>query len=159
MRKRMLNKNIVAIDIGTTKICVLVAEVDPSQTDKYGIITPAGETEGAIAVSSVVEKPAPADAASNLALIGRYVLEPSVMDHLSNVAAGAGGEIQLTDGIGLLIDEEPVFACRYEGERFDVGRPLGFLKASLSMALARPDLGPELRAYMRDLLAGEESRD
>jgi UTP--glucose-1-phosphate uridylyltransferase len=125
----------------------------------YGIIEPKQLEERVYQVLRIVEKPSVDEAPSDLATVGRYVLTPAIFAALERTQPGAGGEIQLTDGIGLLIDEEPVFACRYEGERFDVGRPLGFLKASLSMALRRPDLGPELRSYLRDLLAGEESRD
>ena len=125
----------------------------------YGIIEPKPLEERVYQVLGIVEKPSAAEAPSDLAAVGRYVLTPAIFPALDRTQPGAGGEIQLTDGIALLMGEEPVFACRYEGERFDVGRPLGLLKASLSMALARPDLGPELRSYLRDLLAREESRD
>jgi UTP--glucose-1-phosphate uridylyltransferase len=125
----------------------------------YGIIEPKQLEERVYQVLRIVEKPPASEAPSDLATVGRYVLTPAIFDALERTQPGAGGEIQLTDGIALLMGEESVFACRYEGERFDVGRPLGLLKASLSMALARPDLGPELRSYLRDLLAGEESRD
>jgi len=125
----------------------------------YGVIEPKPLEERVYQVLGIVEKPPAAEAPSDLATVGRYVLTPAIFPALERTQPGAGGEIQLTDGIALLMGEEPVFACRYEGERFDVGRPLGLLKASLSMALARPDLGPELRSYLRDLLAREESRD
>jgi UTP--glucose-1-phosphate uridylyltransferase len=124
----------------------------------YGIIESKPLEERVYQVLGIVEKPPAAEAPSDLATVGRYVLTPAIFPALERTGKGAGGEIQLTDGIGLLLGEEQVFACRYEGERFDVGRPLGLLKASVSMALARPDLGPELRSYLRDLLAGEESR-
>jgi UTP--glucose-1-phosphate uridylyltransferase len=125
----------------------------------YGIIEAKPLEERVYQVLGIVEKPAASEAPSDLAVVGRYVLTPAIFPALERTPMGAGGEIQLTDGIALLIGEEPVFACRYEGERFDVGRPLGLLKASLAMALARPDLGPELRSHLRDLLAEEESRD
>ena len=125
----------------------------------YGVIEPKQLEERVYQVLGIVEKPPAAEAPSDLATVGRYVLTPAIFPALERTQPGAGGEIQLTDGIALLMDEEPVFACRYEGERFDVGRPLGLLKASLSMALARPDLGPELRSYLGDLLAREDSRD
>jgi UTP--glucose-1-phosphate uridylyltransferase len=118
----------------------------------YGIIEPKQLAERVYQVLRIVEKPPASEAPSDLAVVGRYVLTPAIFAALERTPLGAGGEIQLTDGIGLLIGEEPVFACRYEGERFDVGRPLGLLKASLSMALRRPDLGPELRSYLQDLL-------
>jgi len=134
-----------------------VQRLPPEELPHYGIIEPKQLEERVYQVLRIVEKPPVSGAPSDLAAVGRYVLTPTIFAALERTQPGAGGEIQLTDGIGLLLGEEPVFACRYEGERFDVGRPLGLLKASLSMALARPDLGPELRAYMRDLLAGEES--
>lgn len=125
----------------------------------YGVIEPKPLEERVYQVLGIVEKPSASEAPSDLASVGRYVLTPAIFPALERTPPGAGGEIQLTDGIALLLGQEPVFACRYEGERFDVGRPLGLLKASLSMALGRPDLGPELRRYLRDLLAGEESGD
>jgi len=136
-----------------------VQRLPREELSHYGIIEPKQLEERVYQVLRIVEKPPASEAPSDLATVGRYVLTPAIFDALERTPPGAGGEIQLTDGIGLLIGEEPVFACRYEGERFDVGRPLGLLKASLSMALRRPDLGPELRSYLRDLLAGEESRD
>ncbi|MGQ9572353.1 MAG: UTP--glucose-1-phosphate uridylyltransferase GalU [Dehalococcoidia bacterium] len=125
----------------------------------YGVIEPKQVEERVYQVLGIVEKPPADEAPSDLATVGRYVLTPAIFPILERTPPGANGEIQLTDGIALLLGQEPVFACRYEGERFDIGRPSGFLKACLSMALARPDLGPELRRYLRDLLAGEESRD
>ncbi len=136
-----------------------VQRLPREELSHYGVIEHKPLEERVYQVLRIVEKPPASEAPSDLAAVGRYVLTPAIFDALERTQPGAGGEIQLTDGIGLLIGEEPVFACRYEGERFDVGRPLGLLKASLSMALRRPDLGPELRSYLRDLLAGEESRD
>ncbi len=136
-----------------------VQRLPREELSHYGIIEPKQLEERVYQVLRIVEKPPASEAPSDLAAVGRYVLTPAIFAALERTPTGAGGEIQLTDGIGLLIGEEPVFACRYEGERFDVGRPLGLLKASLSMALRRPDLGPELRSYLRDLLAEEESRD
>ncbi len=136
-----------------------VQRLPREELSHYGIIEPKQLEERVYQVLRIVEKPAASEAPSDLATVGRYVLTPAIFAALERTPPGAGGEIQLTDGIALLMGEEPVFACRYEGERFDVGRPLGLLKASVSMALARPDLGPELRSYLRDLLAGEESRD
>jgi UTP--glucose-1-phosphate uridylyltransferase len=136
-----------------------VQRLPREELSHYGVIESKPLEERVYQVLRIVEKPPASEAPSDLAAVGRYVLTPAIFDALERTPPGAGGEIQLTDGIALLMGEEPVFACRYEGERFDVGRPLGLLKASLSMALRRPDLGPELRSYLRDLLAGEESRD
>jgi UTP--glucose-1-phosphate uridylyltransferase len=136
-----------------------VQRLPAEELSHYGVIESKPLEERVYQVLRIIEKPPASEAPSDLAAVGRYVLTPAIFDALERTPTGAGGEIQLTDGIGLLIGEEPVFACRYEGERFDVGRPLGLLKASVSMALRRPDLGPELRSYLRDLLAEEESRD
>ena len=138
-----------------------VQRLPREELSHYGIIEPKPLEERVYQVLRIVEKPTASEAPSDLTVVGRYVLTPAIFPALERTQPDpdAGGEIQLTDGISLLIGEEPVFACRYEGERFDVGRPLGLLKASLSMALRRPDLGPELRSYLRELLAGEESRD
>ena len=138
-----------------------VQRVPREEIHHYGVIEPKPLEERVYQVLGIVEKPSASEAPSDLTVVGRYVLTPAIFPILASTPpdAKAGGEIQLTDGIARLLGEEPVFACRYEGERFDVGRPLGLLKASLSMALARPDLGPELRRYLQDLLAREESRD
>jgi len=138
-----------------------VQRLPRKELSHYGVIEAKPLEDRVYQVLGIVEKPAPSKAPSDLAVVGRYVLTPAIFPILARTPPdpNAGGEIQLTDGIARLLGEEPVFAYRYEGERFDVGRPLGLLKASLSMALARPDLGPELRRYLRELLAGEESRD
>jgi UTP--glucose-1-phosphate uridylyltransferase len=138
-----------------------VQRVPREEIHHYGVIEPKPLEERVYQVLGIVEKPPASEAPSDLTVVGRYVLTPAIFPLLASTPpdAKAGGEIQLTDGIARLLGEESVFACRYEGERFDVGRPLGLLKASLSMALARPDLGPELRRYLRELVAGEESRD
>jgi UTP--glucose-1-phosphate uridylyltransferase len=138
-----------------------VQRVPREEIHHYGVIEPKPLEERVYQVLGIVEKPSASEAPSDLTVVGRYVLTPAIFPILASTPpdAKAGGEIQLTDGIARLLGEESVFACRYEGERFDVGRPLGLLKASLSMALARPDLGPELRRYLRELVAGEESRD
>jgi len=138
-----------------------VQRVPREEIHHYGVIEPKPLEERVYQVLGIVEKPSASEAPSDLTVVGRYVLTPAIFPILASTPpdAKAGGEIQLTDGIARLLGEESVFACRYEGERFDVGRPLGLLKASLSMALARPDLGPELRRYLQDLLPREESRD
>lgn len=123
----------------------------------YGVIEPKPLEERVYQVLGIVEKPPVEQAPSDLATVGRYVLTPTIFPVLEHTSPGAGGEIQLTDGLALLLKEESVYACQYEGERFDVGRPLGLLKASLSLALRRPDLGPELRRYLEELLAREQS--
>ena len=102
-------------------------------------------------VVSLVEKPRPEDAPSNLAVIGRYILTPTVFETLSDLKAGAGGELQLTDGLKQLLKKEKIYGYVFEGKRHDTGDKLGFLKATVEFALKRPDLGGPLRQYLKDL--------
>jgi UTP--glucose-1-phosphate uridylyltransferase len=102
-------------------------------------------------VLSLVEKPRAEDAPSNLAVIGRYVLTPAVFGALSEIQAGAGGELQLTDGLRLLLKKEKIYGYVFDGKRHDTGDKLGFLKATVEFALKRPDLGQSLRQYLRGL--------
>ena len=104
-----------------------------------------------VKVLDIVEKPSPEEAPSNLAVIGRYVFTPSIFGALERVQPGRGGEIQLTDAIGLLL-EEGVYGQIFEGGRYDTGNKLDYLRATVELALERPDLGPELRRFLDDLL-------
>jgi len=99
----------------------------------------------------MVEKPKVEDAPSNLAIIGRYVLVPEIFQSLESIEPGAGGEIQLTDGLKHLLRNRPVYGYRFEGKRFDAGDKLGFLQATVEFALRRPDLGGPFRDYLRGL--------
>lgn len=133
-------------ELGGNLICV--EEVAPEDTRKYGIITP-GERSGAITeVRGLVEKPAPADAPSTLGVIGRYILQPEVMDLLGNQEEGAGGEIQLTDALARLIGRQPFHGVTFAGRRHDCGDKSGFVTATIALALARPDIAPAVRAFM-----------
>src|SRR5207248_10162419 len=102
-------------------------------------------------VRSIVEKPKPAVAPSNLAVVGRYVLAPAIFEHLERLGSGAGGEIQLTDGIGALMREEAVYAYRFTGKRYDCGSKLGYLQATVEYALGHPELGRSFRKYLQGL--------
>ena len=102
-------------------------------------------------VEDVVEKPPPKEAPSNLAIIGRYILTPQIFNVLERTRTGRGGEIQLTDAIRLLLDQQPVYAYMFEGTRYDAGDKLGFLKATVEFALRREDLGREFRQYLQSL--------
>jgi UTP--glucose-1-phosphate uridylyltransferase len=102
-------------------------------------------------VSRLVEKPSPDEAPSDLAIIGRYVLTPKIFDKLEQTQKGAGGEIQLTDAIEALMEEQAVYGYEFEGTRYDCGTTMGWLKASVELALERPDLAPEFRRYLREL--------
>jgi UTP--glucose-1-phosphate uridylyltransferase len=103
-------------------------------------------------VRSIVEKPKPEEAPSNLAVIGRYVFTPEIFDALDRITPGVGGELQLTDAIGLLLADTAVFGRIFSDGRYDIGQPLGFLQANIELALQRDDLGPELVAYLRRLV-------
>jgi UTP--glucose-1-phosphate uridylyltransferase len=102
-------------------------------------------------IRNMVEKPKFEEAPSNLAVIGRYVLTPKIFDCLSKIQAGAGGEIQLTDGMRMLLKQEKMYAYVYEGQRYDTGDKLGFLKATVEFALKRQDLGGPFREYLKGL--------
>jgi UTP--glucose-1-phosphate uridylyltransferase len=135
---------------------VAVMEVAPEDTRRYGIIASEPSADpldhGRLhRVTALVEKPAEGEAPSNLAVIGRYVLTPKIFDKLEQTKGGADGEIQLTDGIGALMDEQEVYAYEFEGTRYDAGTTMGWLKASVEIALGRPDLGKTFRAYLQDL--------
>jgi UTP--glucose-1-phosphate uridylyltransferase len=131
---------------------VAVESVHPEQTDRYGIVSVRGEGGRAERMKAIVEKPRPADAPSNLGVVGRYVFTPRLFEHLDRTAAGAGGEIQLTDAIAALIEEEPVFAFQFEGRRYDCGSKRGMVHATVAYALKDPELAAELGASYRDTL-------
>ena len=138
----------------TRSSVVAVMEVPAEETSRYGVI--GGErVEGGDGrlwkMDRVVEKPEPGRAPSNLAIIGRYVLTPKIFDKLEQTARGAGGEIQLTDAIQALMEEQAIYGYEFEGTRYDAGTTMGWLKASVELALARPDLGEEFGAYLRGL--------
>ena len=126
-----------------------VEEVPRDQTQSYGIVT-ADRMQGDWArIRSIVEKPTPAEAPSNLAVIGRYVLTPRIFDLLDEVAPGAGGEIQLTDAIAALLLHERVLAVRLAGRRFDCGSKLGYLEATLELGLRHPEIGEAFARYLK----------
>jgi UTP--glucose-1-phosphate uridylyltransferase len=125
-----------------------VEEVPHDETDKYGIVDPE-ESDGRIThVRNIVEKPAPKDARSNLAVVGRYILSPAIFSHLEKIPRGAGGEIQLTDAIENLLHDEQVLAYRFEGKRYDCGSKLGYLQATVEYALMHPELREAFLDYL-----------
>jgi UTP--glucose-1-phosphate uridylyltransferase len=128
---------------------VAVIEVPREQTDRYGILKPGRDDGRLVEITGLVEKPAPRDAPSNLSIIGRYVLMPEVISHLAAMQRGAGGEVQLTDGMAKLIGKQPFHGLRYKGQRFDCGDKIGFLEAQIAFALERPDLADAVRAFLR----------
>jgi len=131
---------------------ILGVQVVPRQdTDKYGIVAVEADKSNTSRVRSIIEKPKPAVAPSNLAVVGRYVLAPAIFEHLERLGQGAGGEIQLTDGIAALMREEAVYAYRFNGKRYDCGSKLGYLQATVEYALSHPVLGREFRKYIKGL--------
>ena len=128
-----------------------VEAVARRDTEKYGIVAVEGDGAVTSRVQSIVEKPKPADAPSNLAVVGRYVLAPAIFEHLERIGQGAGGEIQLTDGIAALMREEAVYAYRFTGKRYDCGSKLGYLQATVEYALGHPELGAGFHKYLEGL--------
>ena len=133
-----------------------VLEVPREAISAYGAIDAEpvdynGSRDRVYRIRDLVEKPRPADAPSNLAIIGRYVLTPDVFESIESTEPGAGGEMQLTDALKHLLRQRPIYACRFEGTRYDAGDKLGFLKATVELALARTDLGGAFREYLKSL--------
>jgi UTP--glucose-1-phosphate uridylyltransferase len=129
-----------------------VQNVPKQDTDKYGIVTLESKVAPRIGkMSHIVEKPKPDKAASTLAVVGRYLLSGSLFDDLAKIGKGAGGEIQLTDGIARLMQREPVYSFEFEGKRYDCGSKLGYLQATVEYGLKHPSLGTEFASYLRSL--------
>jgi UTP--glucose-1-phosphate uridylyltransferase len=130
---------------------VAVERVPRDAISRYGVITPKPLGGNVYQVLDLVEKPAPHEAPSDLAIIGRYVLTPDLFPILAETRQDPGGEIQLTDGLRVLCRQRSLYAVEFEGKRYDTGDKLGFLKATVEFALARPDLADAFRAYLRSL--------
>jgi UTP--glucose-1-phosphate uridylyltransferase len=131
---------------------VAVEEVPHDQTDRYGVLDPISDDGRLIEIKGLVEKPAPAEAPSRLAVIGRYILLPEVFEHLSLQQKGAGGEIQLTDAMAKMIGRAPFHGLRFTGSRFDCGGKLGYLEALVACALEREDLHDGMRSILERYL-------
>jgi UTP--glucose-1-phosphate uridylyltransferase len=125
-----------------------VQEVPRSQTASYGIVRARRIDDGLESVEGIVEKPQPEAAPSTLAVIGRYVLTPRIFHHLGRARTGAGGEIQLTDGIASLLSEERVLAYRFQGTRYDCGSKLGYLQATVALGRKHPEVGGAFAAWL-----------
>ncbi|MGE5372287.1 MAG: UTP--glucose-1-phosphate uridylyltransferase GalU [Solirubrobacterales bacterium] len=133
----------------TGTVIVAVMEVPNAETRRYGIVEPAEDPDQPVfRVKSLVEKPDPDRAPSNLAVIGRYILTPDILPILAIQSPGAGGEIQLTDALNTLAGQGRVHAFRFSGTRYDIGEKFGFLQATIEIALARPDLGDSVSRYL-----------
>ncbi|MDX1570961.1 MAG: UTP--glucose-1-phosphate uridylyltransferase GalU [Xanthomonadales bacterium] len=129
-----------------------VQEVDPRETDRYGIVATSPHGDRTERIDAIVEKPKPSEAPTNLAVVGRYILTPRIFKLLAETLPGAGGEIQLTDAIAALLKEETVLSYRFKGKRFDCGNKLGFVQASVEYALEHPDLETDFRDYLEALI-------
>ncbi len=129
-----------------------VMEVDREQTDKYGILDAGPLEDDMVRINDMVEKPAPENAPSNLAIVGRYILTPKIWQYLGKKEKGAGGEIQLTDAMKRLLTEQPVFGYKFKGTRFDCGDKAGFQMANLAFALERPDMKDKLLDFIRGIV-------
>lgn len=132
---------------------IAVQDVPRDETSKYGIVASQPWGRRTERVVSIVEKPKPADAPSTLAVTGRYLLSPRIFGILEQQTPGAGGEIQLTDAIAKLLDDEPVLAYRYEGRRFDCGSKQGYLRATVTLAMRHAQEGADFQAWLRQHLA------
>ncbi|MHD0397945.1 UTP--glucose-1-phosphate uridylyltransferase GalU [Staphylococcus simulans] len=135
----------------TGKSVIGVQTVPEKETHRYGIVKPEKQNERVYEVEKFVEKPAPGTAPSNLAIMGRYVLTPEIFDYLSTQDKGSGGEIQLTDAIERLNHDDEVFAYDFDGERFDVGEKIGFVKTTIAYALKDEEMKDEIKSYIQSL--------
>ena len=136
-------------NVGGNIVCA--QEVPRERTASYGIVTPGARNGALTEVKGLVEKPKPEEAPSTLGVVGRYILQPEIMPILETIGKGAGGEIQLTDGMAALIGRQPFHAVTFEGDRHDCGDAKGFVIANLALALARDDIGPAVRAHLERL--------
>lgn len=153
-------RQMVEVHAETGGNVIAAMEVAPDQTSSYGILDVMSGTGATAPVRGIVEKPDPGSAPSNLAVIGRYILTPAIFDHLSGQERGAGGEIQLTDAIAAEISAGgSVFAHRFTGTRFDCGSKQGFLQATVSYALANPELREEFADFLNGTLALQKAAE
>ncbi len=130
-----------------------VERVPKEQLSRYGVVDVEWVDEGVYRVKGLVEKPRPEDAPSDLGIVGRYVLTPGIFDAIDRTEPGANNELQITDALQNLLEHEPIYACAFEGTRFDTGNHLGFLRTQVALALRRPDMGPQVRIFLKELLA------
>jgi len=131
---------------------IAVEEIEPEKVGDYGVVAVGEEKGSSFEVTGMVEKPDPKEAPSNLIITGRYILEPGIFDILDNPTTGAGGEIQITDAMLQLMESRPFHGFKFEGRTFDCGSKVGFLAANIAFALDRPDIAPEFRATINELL-------
>ncbi|SEK40861.1 UTP--glucose-1-phosphate uridylyltransferase GalU [Nitrosovibrio tenuis] len=136
-----------------------VENVEPQHTVNYGIVKCGPGMKGLHPVTGIVEKPEPENAPSTLGVVGRYILTPRIFEHLEKIEPGAGGEIQLTDGIASLLQEERALAYEFCGTRYDCGSKIGYLKATVAMALEHPEVAREFSEYLNALVCCRPSAE
>ena len=134
---------------------VATMEIEPEKTSSYGIITPGKIAQNKIEVKDIIEKPNPKDSPSNIAVVGRYIIEPSVFDHLGLQKTGTNGEIQLTDSLSFQINKSPFYAYNFSGERYDCGNKLGFIKANTKYSMKDPFIGKDYKKWLDTILMKE----
>jgi UTP--glucose-1-phosphate uridylyltransferase len=143
-KKSCLKQMIEQFSISQASI-IAVQKISPAETDKYGIVDIVSFEKNLAVLSGIVEKPVFAEAPSNLGVVGRYILTPSIFSYLEQTDAGSGGEIQLTDAIAKLLQAEEVYAYQFQGKRYDCGTKLGYLEATIAYALKHPELSADFR--------------
>jgi UTP--glucose-1-phosphate uridylyltransferase len=137
---------------------IAVQNVPREDTSSYGIVSSERVADGISKITAMVEKPKPEDAPSTLGVVGRYILSPRIFHFLENTRPGAGREIQLTDGIGRLLREESVYAYEFQGRRYDCGSKIGYLEATVDLALKHPELADDFRAYLSGMFGGAQGK-
>jgi UTP--glucose-1-phosphate uridylyltransferase len=148
--------DMIAAHIRTGRSVVALKKVPVEDIRFYGCADAEPERDGIVRLKGLIEKPSPDEAPSDLAVMGRYVFTPAIFDALERTSPGKGGEIQLTDAISLLLKEQDVYGFPFEDGRYDIGNKLDYLRATVSLALARDDLGPPFRAFLRELALRNE---
>jgi UTP--glucose-1-phosphate uridylyltransferase len=134
-----------------------VETIAPEQSRSYGVVAGTAFGDRLLKLDGMVEKPAPENAPSNLGVVGRYVLTSSIFKHLHNIQPGAGGELQLTDGIAALLKQESVLSYQFEGKRYDCGSKQGYLQATVNFALRHPEVKDEFRTFLKNMQHGEKT--
>lgn len=134
---------------------VAVKKVEPDEISRYGVVKPKRIAKDVYQIMDFIEKPEPSQAPSNLAIMGRYVLMPEVFEELQSTSSGVGGEIQITDGLKRLLRRQDVFGYEIEGDYYDAGTILGWIKATMALGLKHPEIGPELKDYLNHLVRGK----
>lgn len=150
-------RQLLGVYESTAAPVLALMEVPAEDVSAYGVVEAEpvrhnGQDDRLFRIRGLVEKPGPSETPSNLAIIGRYVLTPEIFDSIEAIKPGRGGEIQLTDALRHLLESRPIYGYRFKGRRYDAGDKLGFLKATVELALERPDLGAPFREYLRNLV-------